>query len=158
MYQKLLKCGYSETELDVARTSVLGLNGMQILGLPTPEIAKSTAPLPPTLQQNSSPLTFVSTYSAFTVHLKTLVKGLKADIKMLNGTDNIIFACRKNPNSASLLFCKSLFSQKKATTKTSQKFDSRNCKSCQLMNLPKFLVFNDLKIKLHFSLNLMSDN
>ena len=105
-----------------------------------------------------NPLTFVSTYSSYTVHLKKLVNDLRPDIKILTGTDNIIFACRKNPNSASLLFCKSSFSQEKVGVNTNQKCGTRNCKACQLMKLPKQLLYNDLKIKLDFSLNCKSDN
>ena len=99
MYQKFITCGYSEAELDVAKTSALGLDRMQILGLARPV----TVPYSNSVQQQNNahvgqlpnPLTFVSTYSSYTLHVKKLVKDLSADIKVLTGTDTIIFACRK---------------------------------------------------------------
>jgi hypothetical protein len=111
MHQKFLKCGYSSDELDIAKATALSLNRNDILGLvSTPlTIAPVDIPEPP---QHSPSIVFVSTYSSFTAPLKGLVKELKNDIKVLIGHDNIIFANKKNPNTASLLFCKSSFSQK----------------------------------------------
>ena len=77
---------------------------------------------------------------------------------MLTGTDKIIFANKKNPNTASLLYCKSSFSNILPQVSSNQKCSAPNCKSCNVMALPKQFAYNDLKIKLDFSLNCKSDN
>ena len=103
MYGKFLKCGYSKEELDTARVTALSLNREQILGLTT---SRTDDQQPITSHPPSSPiptvpaprsLTFVSVFSCYTPHLKELVNSLKQDIKMLTGTDKIIFANKKNP-------------------------------------------------------------
>jgi hypothetical protein len=75
---------------------------------------------------------------------------------MLTGTDKIIFANKKNPNTASILYCKSSFSNILPQVSCNQKCSAPNCKSCNVMALPKQFAYNDLKIKLDFSLNLIA--
>ena len=158
MYNKFVKCGYSEEELDSAKATALNLNREQILGI-TPTQSPVNPP-PPTSTSGPPPktLTFVMTYSCYTEHVKKLINSLKPDILMLTGTDKIIIANRKNQNTAALMYCKSSFSNNLPTVKCNQKCSAANCKSCNVLNLPKQFAYNDLKIKLDFSLNCKSDN
>jgi hypothetical protein len=157
MHQKFLKCGYSSDELDIAKAKAMSLNRNDILGLVSPPLTPAPVDIPEAPQHNPS-LVFVSTYSSFTAPLNGLVKDLKNDIKVLIGHDNIIFANKKNPNTASLLFCKSSFSQKSKMVGDNQRCNAKNCRSCPIMTLPKEVLYNGLKIKLDFSLNCKSDN
>ena len=157
--EKFIKCGYSEEELNSAKETALSLNREQILGITSsnqppvnpPPSTSTTGPPPRTL-------TFVMTYSCYTEHVKNLINSLKPDILMLTGTDNIIIANRKNPNTSSLLYCKSSFSNILPEVKSNQKCSTTNCKSCHVLTLPRQFSYNDLKVKLDFSLNCKSDN
>ena len=92
---------YRTEDLDEAKSIALGLNRSEILCLNT-----SSQRYPRPQQTPTGPptrtLTFVSVFSCYTVHLKKLVHSLLQDIKTLTGTDKIIFANEKNPNTASL--------------------------------------------------------
>ena len=56
------------------------------------------------------------------------------------------------------MFCKSSFSNVLPVVGRNQKCSAPNCMSCQVMALPKQLTYNNLKIKLDFSLNCKADN
>ena len=157
MYGKFIKCGYKAEDLDEAKSIALGLNRSELLCLNT-----SSQRHPPPQQTPTGPptrtLTFVSVFSCYTVHLKKLVHSLLQDIKTLTGTDKIIFANKKNPNTASLCFCKSSFSNVLAVGGRDQKCSAANCKACKVMNLPKNLEFENFKFKLDFNLDCKSDS
>ena len=154
-----IKCGCSEEELNPAKETALSLNREQILGI-TSSNQPPVNPQPSTSTTGPPPrtLTFVMTYSCYTEHVKNLINSLKPDILMLTGTDNIIIANRKNPNTSSLLYCKSSFSNILPEVKSNQKCSTTNCKSCHVLTLPRQFSYNDLKVKLDFSLNCKSDN
>ena len=156
MYDKFVKCGYSEEELNSAKETALSLNREQILGI-TPSTQSPVNP-PPPISTSDRTLTFVMTYSCYTEHVRKLINSLKPDILMLTGTDKIIIANRKNPNTSSLLYCKSSFSNILPKVNSNQRCSAANCKSCNVLTLPKQFTYNDLKVKLDFSLNCKSDN
>ena len=135
-------------------SSALNLNRSDLLNIDTSPPDESPSTLP--VLSHSPTFVFISTYSCFSMPLKKLVNSMKADIKTLIGHDNIIFANKKNPNTASLLFCKSSFAQLPKIIQITQKCGTKNCLSCHVMTLPKEVITNGLKIKLDFSLNCKS--
>ena len=155
MYHKFVKCGYSEEELNVAKAKALSLNRQDMLKFDNTDVA---TPPDPVIDSTSKSIVFISTYSCYTSPLKQLVQGMKTDIKTLIGHDKIIFANKKNPNTASLLFCKASFAQQPKEIKSNQKCGAKKCMSCPIMTLPREIVYNGLKIKLDFSLNCKSED
>ena len=155
MYMKFMKCGYSAEELDVAKSKALSLNRNDLLNIDTIDTPLQSVANP---SSTSNSIVFISTYSCYTNPLKNLVQSMKTDIKHLIGHDNIIFANKKNPNTASLLFCKSSFAQLPKQMQNNQKCGDKKCMSCPLMTLPKVITYNGLKIKLDFSLNCKSED
>ena len=164
MQDKYLKCGYKEEDLNQAKSLALALDRGVILGLNPPNGADQIRPHQDTGSQHSNTqprnltLTFVSVFSCYTEPLKKLVRGLLDDIKVLTNVDKIIFANKKNPNTASLLFCKSSFSNTVSITSVNQKCLAPNCKACCVLNLPKCITYESSKFKLDFNLNCKSDN
>ena len=137
MYQKFISCGYSKEELDNAKTKALLLNRNNLLKLdnpinPTtsPDLTYNPSPTAPTTKIPKS-LMFISTYSCFTSHVKSLIQELKADIATLIGHENIIFANKKNPNTSSLLFCKSSFAQPPKIFNKSEKCGTKKFLMCK---------------------------
>ena len=76
-------------------------------------------------------LKFIITYQPDLGRGREFIKTLDADFVSLVGHSNIIFACRKNRNTASILFGKYGFAQKEARL-SNQK--CRNCKPCISMS------------------------
>ena len=85
--------------------------------------------------------------------LKSVIGELSNDLHNVIGETKIIIAERRNPNTASLLFAKSSFSQSLRPMNSNQKCLHSKCLTCDILNLPKNLKVNDFPIKLDFTLN-----
>ena len=126
MISYFITCGYNDKTLQLAKGKALSLNRAQLLANHVQNTKVNS-----NIVSRTSPLCFVLTYSVDISKIKVFIRSLPDDIKSLTGTNKIIFSCRRNPNTSSLLFNKYGFAQNSKVL-MSQKCGRINCSSCPL--------------------------
>ena len=91
--------------------------------------------------------------------INKIIRKKQQEIERLVGKDTEIrITERRNPNTASLLFCKSSFANVNVTNKNNQKCNANGCMTCEEMGLPRKIKINNVEIKLDFRKNCKTDN
>ena len=123
---KFVRSGYSVGELQESKRRALSLNRQEILANHRKKIGNVTENI----------LTCVINHDP---HMAKLLKGFfhdhKNQLDSLIGNKRIIVSERRSPNTSSLLYAKSTFSQAKRTNQYDQRCGSGYCKTCK-ENLP----------------------
>ena len=106
-----------------------------------------------------SPLVSVLNYCLDVKTIKNYLNSFTTDFKLLLGDRKIIFATKRNSNTAALLFNKYGFAQSPISL-NSQKCGSTNCSSCILKrdDISFFDIQENFTIKPSKSLNCKSEN
>ena len=134
MSEKLRNSGYKEDEIANAKEKALALDRDEILnGNNTPVVRNPTQRV----------LTFTINRDSFmSMQIRKIVYEIQTDIDLILGEPTrIVVAERRNPNTAALLFAKSSFSRCIKEESDNQECGGRDngCKTCDLMDLPKFV-------------------
>ena len=90
--------------------------------------------------------------------LKNFLRTNEQAITHLIGNKRIVISERRGPNTASVLFAKSAFSQLVIPQGTNQKCGAGGCLTCGTMNSEKKPRVRDFSLSLDFSLNCKSEN
>ena len=146
MFSKFVDSGYAPDDLLVARDKALLLDRMDIL-----RNASLDSPKPLT---GSDSLTFVINHDRIgSSQIRKLMKDNQEMINYLFGKEiKVIVAERRNPNTSSLLFAKSGFAKKLSGTDT-QRCGSSLCMTCDVLDIDRTVVVNDVVVKMDYSLN-----
>ena len=146
MFSKFVDSGYAPDDLLVARDKALLLDRMDIL-----RNASLDSPKPLT---GSDSLTFVINHDRIgSSQIRKLMKDNQDMINYLFGKEiKVIVAERRNPNTSSLLFAKSGFAKKLSDTDT-QRCGSSLCMTCDVLDIDRTVVVNDVVVKMDYSLN-----
>lgn len=147
MTQKFLDSGYKTEELLVARSKALALDRETLLGQDRKK------------NKNDSLITLVINHDP--AMKKILHSYLKDNDNLLRkwiGDKKVIISERRSPNTADLLFAKSAFSREKCHIKSNQKCNSPGCLTCKVVNVPKVVTLNNIKIKVDYKLNCKDEN
>ena len=149
MEKKFIDSGYSREELLPCKEKALALDRDTILR--EHRSTERTA-------GEEDILTFVINHDPDMVKMLRDFLLSKQDLLLqLIGSRKIVISERRSPNTASLLFAKSAFSATLPNLNTTQKCGGRNCKLCDIMEIPRNFSINNFRIKLDFSLNCKSD-
>ena len=130
MITNFTSCGYDMNRLSVAKSQAMALRRESLFA--------------PRVDQHDSGnkcLKFVTTYHPDLHKVSKFLRDLGSDIEQLVGHSNILFAYRRNSNTASLLFDRYGFSQIDPIL-NSQKCGAARCKTCPMM----FDVNDDIKL------------
>ena len=119
MHRSFLECGYKESNLLEASNRVKQLQRSELLQVKPASVA------------SDDPIVFTLPFSLDVKLIKQHIFSFNEDIKLLTGTDSIVFSMRRNANVGSMLFNKYGFAQMKSL-KVSQKCGVTNCNSCVL--------------------------
>ena len=149
MMKKFIDSGYKPQELITAKERALALDRAFILSSHKQKIPET---------KTMAPLTYIINHDPHMAStLKSFIKDNSVQLKSLIGDIRIIIAERKNPNTASLLFGKSSFSNVLVPLKDHQRCDGRGCKSCKVVTLPHKISVNGTTVNLDFTLNCKSE-
>ena len=148
MMKAFMECGYKESSLVEAMNRVQQLNRADLL--------QEKIDLQPT--SDDSPLLFVLPFSVDTAAIKQHINRFNDDLQLLTGTSSVIFSCKRNSNTASLLFNKFGFAQLNRSF-ASQMCGATNCLSCILKkpDLSWIDILPNFTLKPSKSLNCKSD-
>ena len=152
MENKFILSGYKKEDLLKPKARALALDRSSVLN----NTINDTNERP---MVKSDVMAFVIyQYPALRRELTQFFRDYEDDLRQLVGDVRFVVSERKHPNTASLLFGKSSFSQLKPVLHTSQKCHRSNCLSCVSMNLPKQLVINNVMIKMDYHCDCSSDS
>ena len=143
MVKYFTACGYKADILNDAKTKAVALVRDDIL----PDLNDINVNINQFVESDNSPLCFVLPYSFDQLAIKKFVYACMDDIKVLTGANRVIFAQKRNRNTAALLFNKFGFAQNTVSL-PNQKCGIVNCDSCILKsnnNIPVTLK-NGFKI------------
>ena len=150
--KKLRDSGYKDNEIREAHKKVMTVNRNKII--------KSRSIMNSKHEDNDreteqNTITFVINQNKYYKEtVKRIITKYRCDLeKLMAKNTKIIISERRNMNTASLLFGKSSFSNEFRSKNTNQKCLSRNCKTCEIMDLEEKIHINKYKINLDFRLN-----
>ena len=128
IYEKFANSGYRPQELDKCKDRALQLDREEILN------QHRTV----SRQKDDGILTFVINHDPRMVRtLKEFLKANEQVISQLIGDKRIVISERRGPNTASMLFAKSAFSQLVNPRGTDQRCRTGGCLTCGTMNLDR---------------------
>ena len=134
--QKLKNNGYSSLELAPARAKALNVNRTEVLDKCTTQIKEQT------LENNTTILSFVSTFNSHINLFRKFFNDSKHEINELIGPHQIIMSTRKNPNLKDILFSGKKFAGTQFKSNASKPC-SKTCLTCPLLSLPQKLTLEN---------------
>ena len=134
--QKLKNNGYSSLELAPARAKALKVNRAEVLDKCTTQNKEQN------LENNSTILSFVSTFNSHIILFRKFFNDSKHEINELIGPHQIIMSTRKNPNLKDVLFSGKKFAGTQFKSNASKPC-SKTCLTCPLLSLPQKITLEN---------------